>query len=263
MKLNRILAAALVAAAAGPAMASIASPTNGANGNGEMFLVVWDGTDQVSYTKDLGIFMDAFDPNAGLTFALDDTFFAGFLGVADNSGATDFSDLKFAVIAGDGVGQKRLFSTIDTAITPYSNSNLTSGTGYLDTYQGAQDTASANTSHPGGIAVNGASFDISPNQAYFLTQDGPSFQNSILGGAWTNSNFINTESVFRSFTQGPGLGGGQTTRVDFAGLWNVSNQGGVWQASYTVTPIPEADGVAMMLAGIGALGFVARRRRPR
>jgi len=271
MKLNRILAAALVAAAAGPAIASIALPADGPTGNGELFLVVWDGTDQVSYTKDLGIFMDDFTGNASLpAFALNDAFFTSFLAVADNGGAADFSDLKFAVIAGDGVGQKRLFSTIDALITPYNNGNLNSGTGYLTLYQGAQDTQSANTSHPGGVAVNGTSFDLVPNVANFLTADGPSYSNSIQGGTWTNSNFINTPSVFRSFTQGPGLGGGQTVKSDFGfgpltlgGFWNVTNANGVWQASYSVTPIPEADGVAMMLAGFSAFAFVARRRRPR
>jgi len=264
MKLNRLLAAGLLAASAVPAMASIQSP---GSGNGELFLVVWDGTDQVSYTRDLGIFMDDFLAISGSslpTILLDDAFFAGFLGVADNSGASDFSDLKFAVIAGDttaGLGSRRIFTTVDNLVTPYNNGNLNSGSAYVGLYSNNQVVVSSNTSHEGPVSVNGTSFDTSPNGAYFLTQNGPTFQNSIVGGTWTNSNFINTESVFRSFSGVGTAGGVQTARTDFAGLWNVTNTGGVWQATYTVTPIPEADGIAMMLAGFGALGFVVRRRR--
>ena len=114
MKLNQILTATLVAASSVPAVASIALPNTG---NGELFLVMWDQVDTVSYTKDLGIRMDSFDPNAPLSFALNDDKFAGFLAVAN----TTASDIKFAVMAGDsvaGLGPRRLFSTVDNAVTP-------------------------------------------------------------------------------------------------------------------------------------------------
>jgi MYXO-CTERM domain-containing protein len=41
----------------------------------------------------------------------------------------------------------------------------------------------------------------------------------------------------------------------------VTNTGGAFTANYTVAAVPEADGIAMALAGLGALGFVALRRR--
>lgn len=260
MKLNQILAAALVAAASVPAMASIGAPLTG---NGELFLVVWDEADKVSYTKDLGIFMDDFAANstAPLSYALDDGFFTAFLGVA----ATTPSDLKFAVIAGDSVGTRRIFTTVDSDVTAYTNSGITSGTNYLNNYTSAQVTASANTNHAGAVSINGTSYDVSPNTAYFNTQFGPTFQGTSAtanGGApWSNSVLVGTSAVFRSFSSQGTAGGTQTPQSTFAGLWTVANVGGAYTASYSVAAVPEADGIAMALAGFGALGFIARRRR--
>lgn len=253
MRLNQILAAALVAASAAPAMASIAL---GNTGNGELFLVVWDEGDKVSYVKDLGVTLDAFNGNAGLSYALNDVNFAGFLGAA-NATATD---IKFAVIGSDSIGTKRLFTTVDSAVTSYSNANLTSGTGYLNTFANNQVTVSANTTHAGPASVNGTSYDVNPNGAYFGTQFGSTFLNSAQGG-WTNSVLVGTAAVFRNFSSVGSSGGTQTLKTDFAGVWNVTQSNGAWTAAYSVAAVPEAEGIVMALAGFGALGLLSLRRR--
>ncbi|MGK2899632.1 MAG: hypothetical protein ACSLE9_13255 [Burkholderiaceae bacterium] len=251
MKLNQILAAALVAAASVPAMASIGLPNTG---NGELFLVVWDQADAVSYVKDLGIAMDSFDSNAALNFALDDANFLGFLGVAN----TTVSDLKFSVIAGDSVGTKRLFSTIDNATTLFNNGSMTSGTGYINTFANNQVTVSANTTHAGPAAVNGTSYDVAPNLAYFGAQNGATLQGNTSG--WTNANLVGTDAAFRSFSSVGTAGGTQTLQTTFAGVWSVSQTAGAYSATYNVAAVPEADGILMALAGFGAIAFVGRRR---
>ena len=253
LKLNQILAAALVAAASVPAMASIATPSTG---NGELFLVVWDQVDKVSYVKDLGIFMDSFNGNANLSYSLNDANFTGFLGTAN----TTVSDIKFSVMAGDSAGVKRLFSTVDSVVTPYNNGNLTSGSGFLNNFTNNQVTVSLHTTHAGPVSVNGTSYDTEGTFAYFLAQNGPTLQTSTLG-AWTNSNLVGTSSVFRSFSSVGTSGGNQTLQSDFAGLWNVTQSNGAWTATYSVAAVPEADGIAMALAGFGALGFLSLRRR--
>lgn len=257
MKLNQILAAALVAAASVPAMASIGLPNTG---NGELFLVVWDAADQVSYTKDLGIAMDSFDGNAALNFALDDANFLGFLGVAN----TTVSDLKFAVMAGDTVGSgtaapKRLFTTVDRATTALGNQPMTTAVANMDTYANYQVTASLHTTHEGPVAVNGTSYDTAGNNAYFLAYNGPTLNNALVG--WTNGNVVGTSAVFRSFSQNGTSGGTATIKSDFAGMWNVAQSAGAYTATYNVAAVPEADGVLMALAGFGAIAFVGRRRR--
>jgi len=253
MKLNQILAAALVAAAAVPAIARIDTPSNG---NGELFLVIWDGVDQVSYTKDLGITMNAFNGSAPLSFNISDQYFTGFLGIAA-ANIPNFSDLKYAVLAGDAVaiGGKRLFTTLDSEPTPLTNQQLTNTQGFLNNYTNSQ-SASANGDHGTDIAVNGSSYATAGKVDYFLPF-GPSL---IAGINWGNSNLVGTSAVFRSFS-GPGSGGSQAVQSDFAGLWNVTQNNGAWTAAYSVAAVPEADGIVMALAGFGALGFLSLRRR--
>lgn len=253
MKLNQILVAALVAASAVPAMASIKL---GNTGDGELFLVVWDEGDKVSYIKDLGVTLNDFNGSANLSYALNDANFAGFLGVANKTA----TDIRFAVIGSDSIGTKRLFTTVDSAVTLYNNGNLTSGSGFLNTFANNQVTVSANTTHAGPAAVNGTSYDVDPNEAYFGTLSGSTFQNSIVAG-WTNNVLVGTSAVFRSFSSVGTSGGTQTLKSDFAGLWNVTQNNGAWTAAYSVAAVPEADGIAMALAGFGALGFLSLRRR--
>ena len=256
LKLNQILVAALVAASAVPAMASIALPNTG---NGELFLVVWDEGDKVSYVKDLGIFQDNFNGNANLSYSLSDANFAGFLGVAN----TTATDIKFAVMAGDsaaGLGVRRLFSTVDSVVTPFNNTQLTNSTSFLNTFGNNQVTVSANTTHAGPASVNGTSYDVSPNTAYFNAQNGPTFQNNFQGG-FTNSVLVGTAAVFRSFSGIGTAGGVQTVKSDFAGVWNVTQNSGAWTAAYSVAAVPEAEGIVMALAGFGAVGFLSLRRR--
>jgi hypothetical protein len=151
MKLNKILAAALVAASSASSMAAIISNTPG---NGELFLVMWDAVDKVSYTKDLGIQIDSFDPAGGLSFALNDTFFTSFLNIAN----TTTSDIKFAVIGGDNLtaGGKRVFTTVDNAVTPLTGSLNTSANNFLSTFISNTNLPSANGNHS--TTLNGSSF---------------------------------------------------------------------------------------------------------
>jgi len=79
----RVLLAATILCAA-PAHAAI-SPGAGADGNpaGELFFTVWDATNQVSYTRDLGISILDFlaNPNQGITRAPDPLYNSTFGGV--------------------------------------------------------------------------------------------------------------------------------------------------------------------------------------
>jgi hypothetical protein len=254
MKLNKILAAALVAASSVPAMAAIITPSP--SGNGELTLVMWDAGDKVSYVKDLGIQLDSFNPATGLTFALSDTFFASFLAIA----STTTSDIQFAVVGGDNVaaGGKRLFTTIDNTVTPLTGSLNTSANNWLGSFQAAQNLPSTQGDHD--TNLNGSSYSIvgdSVANRYALPNI-TSLQNTATG--WTTGNVVGTDAKFRSFLS-LNTSGTQATQTTFDGVWSVVNSGGSFTANYTVAAVPEADGIAMALAGLGALGFVALRRR--
>lgn len=48
--------------------------------------------------------------------------------------------------------------------------------------------------------------------------------------------------------------------IDVGGRTN-GTQGGIYNGAISVTAVPEPETLAMMLAGLGALGFLARRRQ--
>jgi hypothetical protein len=256
MKLNKILAAALVAASSASSMAAIIAPVSG---NGELTLVMWDAVDKVSYVKDLGLTLDAFtavSTNSISPYVLNDSFFASFLAIAN----TTTSDIRFAVVGGDNVnaGGRRIFTTIDNTVTPLTGSLNVSANNYLGNLQSAQNLPSAQGDHD--TNLNGSSYAIvgdSVANRYALPNI-PTLQNALTG--WTTGNVVGTDAQFRSFLNTTTTGT-QATQTTFDGLWSVANIGGAATLSYTVAAVPEADGIAMALAGLGALGFVALRRR--
>ena len=65
-----------------------------------------------------------------------------------------------------------------------------------------------------------------------------------------------TGSISHSF--GALAGGDYYYQVSGTGT---GSAGGFYTLSSTVTPVPEPETYALMLAGLGAMGFVARRRR--
>ena len=66
----------------------------------------------------------------------------------------------------------------------------------------------------------------------------------------------NGDQSFSQSVQFVAVGGSLITSLVFASSVDAFEVG-----RFTVTPIPEPETYALMLAGLGALGFVARRRR--
>jgi hypothetical protein len=265
MKLKTIAAAAALVAAA-PAMALISDPSTG---NGELVLVIVDRTDQVSYLLDLGLSLDsgvtgatAFDGNASYNYSLSGSNFTNFLAAASASGG----DLEFAVFGGDvagtGAGARRLYSTVNQIDTPLGNGLLTNANNNSVTFLGNQliDAAPGQTHQ---TVDNGDSWAAVGSTAYFLTQAMDSYNNVTASQGWLNTNVVGTNAVFRGFTTSSTSNGPQTIKADFAGTWSLQNNAGAYTLSYTAAPIPEAEGIAMLMAGLGAMAFVARRRRER
>jgi len=82
-----------------------------------------------------------------------------------------------------------------------------------------------------------------------------------MGANWATTipNINTTQTIsqnisFASFS----YGASQIAVTPFDGVWNLSNSGTL---NYTVAAVPEADASLMMLAGVLAMGVVARRRR--
>lgn len=76
----------------------------------------------------------------------------------------------------------------------------------------------------------------------------------------TNIAFASTtgDQAYSQYVQFTGLAGSRITQLTFN---NVPAIDAFETANYSVTPIPEPETYALLLAGLGAVAFVARRRR--
>ena len=76
----------------------------------------------------------------------------------------------------------------------------------------------------------------------------------------TNITFAssNGNQAYSQYVQFTGLNGGKITSLSFN---NVPAQDAFESANFSVTPVPEPETYALLLAGLGAVAFVARRRR--
>jgi hypothetical protein len=262
MKLKLIALAAMLAA--GSANAAI---QDGSTGNGELFMTVLDSAGQQSYTLDLNLTMNDFlagvaVSGASYSYAADAnmTSFLGMVAPADKS------SLVFAIGAMDTVGANATdyhryittASAIDLGNT-VTNANLKNLGGQGSFFLG-------NTN---GLIGAGDSLVVTDSSILAYAGSG------VWGSNWGNSaNFNSTGAI------GDDLGMyflAQTSGATFP--ISIKNSPSTYSAIYQVgspvfanldmngnlmiaaAPVPEAETYAMMLAGLGLVGFMVARRR--
>ncbi len=245
----------LMPLAASLAIASAhAAIDEGTFGNGELFFNIWDATQ--SYTFDLNVTIDAFQTqlaNAGginLSYALDDKYAAFLAGVADPSA------LRWNVIANDTSGARRILTTYTPPedATPVGADSGRSVTGaiqakVLNINLGLVGDSGIFLSSDDGYT--GAEYPANPPYLYGLGFD--------TSGSLANNSYAT------------GLG---FMRVDCGaigssacGLNEYLDEGlavNTWVDSGTntlyIAAVPEADSILLVLAGMGLLGWLYRRR---
>jgi hypothetical protein len=254
-KLNTLVAAALLVAA-GSANAAI---SNAATGNGEMFLVVYDTTAGYSFVGDLGIAIDSFDSASTQSFNLNGfSQWTPFLGAVGGN----LGNAQFAVLGADSVGNaaggRRMLVTSAgdvTAddITATQNSFFRTATTSMDTWLGLLNS---NTDVVGGdmdSVANGSAYSTSGSSTYFDNIDG-NIQNNLKHNVLVNAGGVanfGLQSNSSTSLLSP------TAYMPYAGNFTVNGA----KLDYTVAAVPEAETYAMMLAGLGLVGFMVSRRR--
>ena len=202
--------------------------------------------------------------------------------VAGSSVANPASKIEFNVIALDmtgegtaGVNGVRYLSTGDTSFASITNANLTVFKD-MDAYVNANNGLGTHAS-----AANGASVvSKGVGAAYFGT-----VALSVPGDSWvahTSEDTTKTLATIQNFwllTNAAGNGAATSAKTAFGydvdmdgvieannGLAANSNEFGTWTvnaAAGTITyanPVPEPETYALMLAGLGLVGFMARRQ---
>jgi len=289
MKLKMIaLAAALVASTS-----SIAAIAPGGTGNGELFLAVFDSSAKVSYTLDLGVRMDDFfvdgqalaGYNRDWGVALPDGNFSSFLS------QTTAANLRWVVMAVDtfgptSAGGQRLFTTVrdgtaDAVVASPTNSQFSNGVGAAQTGTFIDNVNATGTHSIRGdtpslsdYAVNGSSVnaEADPTRTYFAEAGAPgnNFSNQFL--ALRTDNAVGTSASFWYLTRSNTSGSfavltdrfnavAEDGSITQNGAFTLTADANGYNLNYNLQPVPEASTYAMLLAGLGAVGMVARRRR--
>lgn len=262
MKL-KLIAAAAVLAASGVANAAI---DNGAGGNGELFFSAWyvnPVTDEgigTSYTRDLNIRIDEFEaliaaPGAlNLTFAAD-ALFLNWLSTAD------VANLYWAITANDAQGARRIIETytVGGALIPKGADVVRSLTGSIAQHVSDLNTAlaSANSAvYQKGVAGYADVIRYGRNSNDFqafdrrATEANNSYANGI-GMLRVNAN----ASGIATATYTPYVDDGFAVRA-----YLDTTMGSATYGQLTIAAVPEPESYAMLLAGLGMMGAIARRR---
>ncbi|MGV3499136.1 MAG: PEP-CTERM sorting domain-containing protein [Hydrogenophaga sp.] len=256
MKL-KLIAAAAALALSGAANAAI---DNGAGGNGELFFTAWDGAN--SYTFDLNTTIDAFQSSVAAagtgTYvnATLDALFTSFISTAN------LASLTWNIVAAESLGPRRLLDTYTTLPATRITADLVRSTiTGVQSFVGAVNT---------GITAQG-----NGNSAVFAAGT-PGYANNATGVRFgTNNggglNFNNSGTVANnSYANGLGF-----LRID-AGASGVAastytpyvDEGFAVRAYFdsaagkvVIAAVPEPETYAMLLAGLGLMGAIARPRR--
>lgn len=256
MNLKKLAAAAALACTA-PAFAAI----NISDTNAELFAMVWD-ENHATYFIDLGVSVGSLSAlNGQLSFAVAGPAWSDYLAADGNLADYEpFQGTRWAIVAVDfddqltyeaGLpGDVNLYTTTQDSMLPRITNEGVETTLNLTWRQ------SSNFDQRGGdlnVAANTSGTVLVGDEAHFLENTQPLRIGNAIGTS-SASLFTCSYSGFRDFVD-PALcaavtnARGQAVTVGFDGQ------------AFTVTAVPEPGTYAMLLAGLGAVGFMVRRRR--
>lgn len=254
--LKSIAAAVVMVVAASGAHAKI---DNGALGNGEMMFSAWDGT--TSYVYDMNTTIDAFETSFSAAGNVSMAWGADFTSsYSDWLSTANTATLKWSVLAVDSDAERRILATVGAATLPALNANadvlrsavLGVQTGYLNnlnpllgndnSYVTTSNASAGYAGKVGDKVYAKMNFDTSGDISNNSYATGMLFEKTLANAGGiakgTNNAYVDGTTPVRAW-----VGSDNTLHIA------------------AVTAVPEPESYAMLLAGLGMIGFMARRRK--
>ena len=254
IKLKALIVAAVAAmSVSGAANAAL---TTGATGNSSLILAVWDVTNKVSATFDLGFDYAGF--GVGATNSA--TSASWDLASGDYSSAWSAltgSDLRWGVVATDykgsiseagSLGFITTYKAGQTLPTALRMAQLGSPLAQFDNYLTANNSRGNHASVENGASLSDTGMGYAAN--YFTGNKLFNFGPVVLDSVGNEQGVVQYFSAVGST--------GRLTYVEYDAVFKLNANG---LLTYTVAAVPEPETYALLLAGLGLLGVAARRRK--
>lgn len=246
----KLLAVAALVAASGAANAAIDTA-----GNGELFFNIWDTNG--SYTRSLETTIDAFQTSLAATGGLNLSWTADAAYTSFLAGVSNVSALKWNIVASDTSGANRLLTTYTA---PEATTTLANNLARIATGNTQQFAIAVNGFLAGADSVSvGSTSNAFAGKALFKDTAGGqlNFSNA---GALSNNSYASGLGFMRVDAAATGTAKSVYNEYYDTGAVAVN----AWvdgNNTIHISAVPEPETYAMLLAGLGMIGAVARRRR--